>query len=382
MKKLLENSQPDGIHFLIEFLGCDEKQIDRVLFWKKTLKKGADSAGISVINDHFYRFDPHGVTGFLLLASSHVSVHTWPEYKYVACDVFSCSSQKKTKIFVDYLMAKVSHEKVNVKVLKRGYKFFNFQKIINNKNAFVIPVYSTGKEMKIKTKNIIGKIKSNFQDILFLDTYDYGRCLIINGIMQSSEKDHEIYDQTILEPLQKKDRKILILGGGDGYVAEMALKLNPNLKINIVDLDMEVIKGCERYLNQEIFKNKRVCVHIEDALFYLKKTAKGNDKFDGIVCDLTDEPSAKNNQKDFSKFYEEIISLSNTVLKKHGWISMQAGASKTVFEHLDEVSILSKILDKEFKNITRKDLLIPSFGEKNAFLFANRNADGSNTYTK
>lgn len=372
MKKLLKNSQPDGIHFLIEFRGCDEKQIDKVLFWKKTLKDGANLSGISIINDHFYSFAPHGVTGFLLLASSHISVHTWPEYKYVACDIFSCSSKEKTKTLVNYLVEKVLYKKVSIREFKRGYKFFNFKKIISKNSELIIPIFSTGDSINIKIEKIIGKIKSDFQDILFLDTLDFGRCLVINGIIQTSDKDHAIYDKAILKPLKKKDRRLLILGGGDGYVAELALKLNPNLKIHIVDLDMEVIKGCERYLNQKIFKDKRVCVHIEDASFYLKKTAKDADKFDGIVCDLTDEPSNKNNQKDFSKFYEETISLSNIVLKKHGWISMQAGASKTVFEHLDAVSILSKILDKRFINVTRKDVLIPSFGEKNAFLYAKK----------
>lgn len=372
MKKLLENSQPDGVHFLIEFLGCDERQIDRVIFWKKTLKKGADSVGLSVINDHFYRFDPRGVTGFLLLASSHVSVHTWPEYKYVACDVFSCSSQEKTKKFVDYLMEKVSHKKVNVKELKRGYKFFNFQKIINNKNDFIIPVYSTGKEMKIKTKNIIGKIKSNFQDILFLDTYDFGRCLIINGIMQTSEKDHEIYDQAILKPLRKKDRKILILGGGDSYVAEMALKINPNLEIKIIEMDKEVVTGCTNYLFQKVFNDKRVQLEIDDALNYLKNTATGNEKFDGIVCDLTDEPVRKIDRNSFKIFYQETLRLSKDHLERDGWISLQGGASKVMSGYTDAASIIRKLLEKDFENIRQTDMLIPSFGENNVFIYGEK----------
>ena len=190
--------------------------------------------------------------------------------------------------------------------------------------------------------------------------------------MQTAEADHEIYDKAILKSLCGKDKNLLILGGGDGYVAEMALKLNPNLKIKIIDLDVEVVKGSEKYLDQKIFKDKRVHLYIEDAFNYLKNTAKHNGKFDGIVCDLTDEPIRKKDQKNFSKFYEEILDLSKDVLCENGWISLQAGASKVTSGHINAVSIIEKILEKYFKNISRRDIMISSFGEKNAFLYGKK----------
>lgn len=372
MKKILKNSHPDGVHFLIEFFGCNEKQIDDMNFWKDILKGGTKKFNLPVLGDSFYRFDPSGITGFLLLASSHVSVHTWPEYNYVACDVFSCSPYKKTKELVDFLIGKVSHKKVDIKEFERGYKFFDFQKIINNKCELAIPIFSTGEKMKIKVKNVIGKIKSDFQDILFLDTSNFKRCLVIDGIMQTAETDHEVYDNAILKKLRKADKKILILGGGDGYVAEMALRINPSLKIKVIELDVEVVKGCEKYLEQKIFKDPRVQLYIEDAFHYLKNTINKNGKFDGIICDLTDEPIRKRDQKDFRKFYKEVISLSEDALNDNGWISLQAGASRVTPEHMDAVSILEKILKKSFKDISRKDEMIPSFGEKNAFLYARK----------
>jgi spermidine synthase len=372
MKKLLENSYPDGIHFLIEFFGCNKKQLNSVEFWREVMGTGCGKFNIPVLKEYFYKFNPEGITGFFLLASSHLSVHTWPEYNYAACDVFSCSPQNATKKLVDFLIQHVSYDKVSIKKIKRGYKFFDFQRIINEENELVIPIFSTNKEIKIKIKNIIGKTKSDFQDILFLDTDEFGRCLVIDGIMQTAEKDHDIYDKTILKNLSKKNKNILILGGGDGYVAEMALKINSDLKIKVVDLDIEVVKGCEKHLDQKIFKNKKVHLYIEDAFNYLKNTAKHNGKFDGVICDLTDEPIRKKDQKNFSKFYEEIISLSRNVLTENGWISLQAGASKVTSGHIDAVSIIKNILEKDFKNVSQVDAMIPSFGEKNAFLYANK----------
>lgn len=372
MEKLLENSCPDGIHFLIEFFGCDKKQLDSVNFWKKTLKDGCKKSNIPVLKEYFYKFNPNGVTGFFLLASSHISVHTWPEYNYVACDVFSCSPQKETKKLVDFLKKEVSNSSVSVRKINRGYKFFDFKKIINKDAELIIPIFSTGEDMKIKVEKIVGKVKSGFQDILFIDTPEFGRCLVIDGIMQTSETDHAIYDKAILKNLTKTDSNILILGGGDGYVAEGALKINPNLKIKVIDLDVEVVKGCEKYLDQKIFKDKRVHLYIEDAFNYLKNTVKYNGKFDGIICDLTDEPLRKKEQKNFSKFYKEIISLSKNALKNDGWISLQAGAAHVTCGHIDAVSVIKKLLEKDFKDISSQYVMIPSFGEKNAFLYGKK----------
>lgn len=370
--KLIKNSRPDGIHFLLEFFGCDEKQLDDERLWKNVLKKGSESSNIPVLADNIYRFEPQGITGFLLLASSHISIHTWPEYNYAACDVFSCSPQKDTENLVDFLIKSIRHKKVEIKKIKRGYKFFDFGKVINENNELVIPVFKTGEEIKTPIKRIIGNIKSDFQEILFIDTEEFGKCLIIDGLTQTSDNDHEIYDRAILKPLGKNDKDILILGGGDGYVAEMALKNNSNLNIKIVDLDVEVIHGCKKYLGQKVFENPRVKLYIEDGFNYLKNTIKKNGKLDGIVCDLTDEPIRKKDQKDFEKFYGEIFSLSEKALKKDGWISLQAGASEVSSGHIDAVAILKRLLAKNFKDVSRKDILIPSFGEENAFLYARK----------
>jgi len=240
----------------------------------------------------------------------------------------------------------------------------------------VVPIYSTGKNMRFAVKRHIAEIDSGFQKILLVDSINFGKCLFIDGITQCSEKDHDLYDREILKILDKKDKHILVLGGGDGYVAEMAHKINPELNIRVIDLDVEVVKSCEKYLGQKIFKNKKVKLYIEDALHHLRVLIKKNKiKLDGIVFDLTDEPvrkKDKNAKESFIKFYEELIDISHKALKENGWISMQAGASKVVLKYNDTVATLSKLLKKKFKKVERTDIMIPSFGEKNAFLFGRK----------
>lgn len=239
-----------------------------------------------------------------------------------------------------------------------------------------IPIYCTGGKLKIKIKNYLAKIKSDFQELLFVDTFDFGKYFLIDGITQTSDADHDLYDKEILKKLTKKDKNILILGGGDGYAAETALKINPKLSIRVIDLDTEVVKGCEKYLGQKVFENKQVKLFIEDALHHLRVLVKRNKiKIDGIVFDLTDEPVRKKDKDakaSFAKFYKELIDISHKALKKNGWISLQAGASKVIPKYNNAADSLEKLLQKKFKKIERSDLMIPSFGEKNAFLFAKK----------
>jgi S-adenosylmethionine decarboxylase len=121
----LPNSHPDGIHHLIEFFGCCPHQINSRNFWETILDSALEGADIQILNRHFYCFAPHGVTGYILLSASHVSVHTWPENGYVACDVFSCGDENETNSIAQRITAAIRHERTHVTSLRRGYRYDN-----------------------------------------------------------------------------------------------------------------------------------------------------------------------------------------------------------------------------------------------------------------
>jgi len=121
MKKVC-NSSPDGIHFLLEFFGCDANELDSVSFWENIFSEAIAESDVTLLNKHFYRFEPHGITGYLLLSASHISIHTWPEYGYVACDVFSCGGEEETKGIVKYIKMSLRHGKIRTRRLKRGFR--------------------------------------------------------------------------------------------------------------------------------------------------------------------------------------------------------------------------------------------------------------------
>lgn len=257
-----------------------------------------------------------------------------------------------------------------LKRLKGGTFTVNSMK--STKNLY-LPIFSTGEKMKVGIKKILYNKKSDFQNIMIADSMEFGKCLIIDGIMQCAESDHEMYDAELLKPLKRNNKKIIILGGGDGFVAQMALQKNPNLKIKIVDLDSSVVKSCKKEMGQKIFNDERVSLFMEDVFNYLKTTAGVvNGKFDGIICDLTDAPIGRRKKADFEKFYSDIISLSSKHLGEGGWISIQAGASQTTSHYIDAASIIQKLLKKYFNKVDRSDVFIPSYGEPCAFLFGEK----------
>ena len=118
----ITNSSPDGIHFLIEFFGCATAQLDDIAFWKRIMTKAVETSDVSILNEHFYCFAPHGPTGYFLLSASHISLHTWPEHGYAACDVFSCGGEEETKAIVKYIKAELCHEKIKTRKFKRGFR--------------------------------------------------------------------------------------------------------------------------------------------------------------------------------------------------------------------------------------------------------------------
>lgn len=352
-----------GLHILIDLSGCDPHQINSKKFWSDTLVGAANAAGMEILHTYFHEFKPQGITGFLLLSTSHISVHSWPEYNYVACDVFSCSDDANTLKAADFLIKTVESKKKQVQKIKRGY---NVMEYLDS------PIYRTGKVSRIRVIKKVAETNSAFQNIIVADLKKFGRSLVIDGLVQTSEFDHERYDRALLSPLKPTDRYIIILGGGDGYVAKMALKINPNLKITIIDLDSEVIFLAKKYLNQDVFSHPNVTLNIGDAVNYLKMYAvRGEEKIDGIVSDLTDNPvGGSGTKRKIGKFYEEVFELSKGILKPGGWISVQAGAAVVIPRYVNSAKITEDKFKKVFGNFSRKDVLIPSFGEKNSFIWA------------
>lgn len=85
--------RPAGIHLLADFHGVAPALLVDCAAIDALLRAGAQAAGAHVLHSHFHAFGPGlGVTGVVLLAESHISIHTWPECGFAAADIFMCGS--------------------------------------------------------------------------------------------------------------------------------------------------------------------------------------------------------------------------------------------------------------------------------------------------
>jgi S-adenosylmethionine decarboxylase len=87
-----QSRPPSGVHLLVEYRECARQVLDDAAALERVLHQAAAVIGAKVVTSAFHRFVPHGVTGFLLLEESHLSIHTWPEQAYAAVDLFSCGA--------------------------------------------------------------------------------------------------------------------------------------------------------------------------------------------------------------------------------------------------------------------------------------------------
>ena len=87
----LENNMHLGDHLIVDLSGCDPALLLNPERSRDLFFNAVKDAGLTVVSEGFYRFSPHGFTCFLLLAESHASLHSWPEYGYLAIDLFTCN---------------------------------------------------------------------------------------------------------------------------------------------------------------------------------------------------------------------------------------------------------------------------------------------------
>lgn len=109
-----------GKHYLVEFSKCHAASLSRVGEVQDILLDAARKSDATIIDHHFHQFQPHGVSGVILIAESHFSIHTWPESGYVAVDIFTCGSQLKADRAIEVLKKRFEADEVQVREVPRG----------------------------------------------------------------------------------------------------------------------------------------------------------------------------------------------------------------------------------------------------------------------
>lgn len=107
-----------GTHLIAELYGC-KNNLDDAQLIRSALKGAALVCKATVLHSKFHKFSPKGITGYLLLAESHISIHTWPELNYAAVDIFTCGNMRSEKA-LRYIFEALGPSKVKAKKHLRG----------------------------------------------------------------------------------------------------------------------------------------------------------------------------------------------------------------------------------------------------------------------
>lgn len=109
-----------GKHILVDYYGCNKKIIDSLNQMKLCMLEAARIAEATILTDVFHQYSPQGVSGVVVIGESHLAVHTWPEFKIVSVDIFTCSEKMKPSNAIEYLFKTLEAENYDIQEITRG----------------------------------------------------------------------------------------------------------------------------------------------------------------------------------------------------------------------------------------------------------------------
>ncbi len=219
-------------------------------------------------------------------------------------------------------------------------------------------------------EDILYQTRSKFQRIIIAKLKYFGKSLILDDLIQSTELDEYIYHESLVHPamtLHPDPRRVLILGGGEGATLREVLRHNTVERAVMVDIDEEVINVSKKYLpewHQGAFNDKRSEVLIMDGFEYIKQAISRGEEFDVIIMDLTDPYGS---EIAAHLYNVDAFKLIKNALSPNGVLVTQAGCSSLFPREFKEVYEAARSV---FRYAREYVTWIPSFAYMNSFIIA------------
>lgn len=326
-----------GNHVLADISGSTSPLLNDPSGLESLLVSASTASGATVLQAHSHAFEPQGATAVVVLAESHVSIHTWPEWGGATIDAYTCGAANPEQL-VDLIIEGLSPAVIRRATVPRtvpggpddaGFRFAEFITPTDRYEHDIAEVLAEG--------------RSPFQDYLIGRSDVWGRMLVLDGVVQSTEADEFIYHEGIVHPAlyaaaaTAEVRDVLILGGGEGACLREVLRWPTVRSVTMIDIDAEVVAACRIHLplhHLRSFDDPRVTLLHEDAVAYL--AACPDDAFDAVISDMTDP--VEDGPSTFC-FTVEYFDRIRRVLRPHGVVAVQAGPSSPV-----EVALHAKVI--------------------------------------
>ena len=109
-----------GKHLLLELKDCKSEVLNDSGALKGLLLAAASEAGATVLGESFHQFNPHGISGVVIIAESHLFIHTWPECGYAAVDIFTCGDSVQPGKAAQKLIKELGAKNHSILEIQRG----------------------------------------------------------------------------------------------------------------------------------------------------------------------------------------------------------------------------------------------------------------------
>ncbi|PGH13965.1 spermidine synthase [Polytolypa hystricis UAMH7299] len=213
-----------------------------------------------------------------------------------------------------------------------------------------------GQAMTLKVNQILHHEKSKYQDVLVFESSDHGTVLVLDNVIQCTERDEFSYQEMITHLAMNSHpnpKKVLVIGGGDGGVLREVVKHESVEEAVLCDIDEAVIRVSKKYLpGMSIgFQHPNVTVHVGDGFEFLKNK---KNEFDVIITDSSDPEGPAEGL--FQKPYFELL---NDALREGGVVSTQG--SENQWLHISLITELKKICREVFPVAEYAYTTIPTY---------------------
>ena len=297
-----------GRHVLVEFHGCSAEILNDVPCIETSMNDAAKEAGATIINSVFHHFSPFGVSGVVVIQESHLAIHTWPEYRYAAVDLFTCGDSVSPWVSYEFLKKAFQAEHGSSIEINRGQLELLEKTDIElgelrdeATQKLVTPKYSRSVWFTDRNENIALSIrhkgdyvfreKSPFQTVEIFDTFEYGKMLAVDKMVMCTENDEKAYHEMIIHVpmvVNPEVKNVLVIGGGDGGSVREILRYPQVETVTMVEIDEAVVRASRKYLPSlsSGFDDPKLDLIINDGIKYVREAPDAS--FDMIVVDSSD----------------------------------------------------------------------------------------------
>ena len=353
----------EGLHLTadLERCRCDSALLTDVARLADLCTTLTVGAGLTVVADRWHRFPDHGgspggVTGMLLLAESHLAVHTWPELAGITLDVYVCNFSEDNSEKARRLMAGLEGASQpgspRRQHLRRGGPGADA-----GRDELVLEDLNDHGVYGFRFQRRLLSTRTRHQQLELLESTQLGRTLRLDGRFMTSEKDEFFYHEALVHPAALAHpfpERVLILGGGDGGAAEELPNHGSIERVTLVDLDAEVIEVARRELagiHRGALDDPRVRILCEDGDLFVDTT---EDSFDLVLLDLTDPETPAG-----PLYTQAFMARLRRILAPGGAVVIHLGAP---FFEGEQVRALVRSLRRTFRIVSPYGLHIPLYG--------------------